>query len=298
LICIHSRRILMHLKRAFTLIELLVVIAIIAILAAILFPVFAQAKAAAKGTASLSNAKQESLGMFMYSADADDMQVLHAVVNDPTSPADGHRPWTVLLAPYMKNTNILQDPLSSQFIGYGTGPSTINDQYAPRYAYIYQIHSPVVYYGGGVTGLVSTPQSQTSLAQPANTVLLVADRNIADGGTWWWYGAGWGFSDTYDAGSPFCSGGYYQNPLSLCPAGYASWGVGSISGWTTTDVTLGGLTAGVAFRKAGRGIVAWADGHTSTQAPGQLAAGTNWTPTINQSAVVINDATKYVWDNQ
>ena len=59
-------------KNAFTLIELLVVIAIIAILAAILFPVFAQAKAAAKKTAGLSNVKQLNLGLIMYAADHDD----------------------------------------------------------------------------------------------------------------------------------------------------------------------------------------------------------------------------------
>jgi prepilin-type N-terminal cleavage/methylation domain-containing protein len=60
-------------KRAFTLIELLVVIAIIAILAAILFPVFAQAKVAAKGAADLSNVKQFALGTVMYSTDVDDV---------------------------------------------------------------------------------------------------------------------------------------------------------------------------------------------------------------------------------
>jgi len=60
-------------KRAFTLIELLVVIAIIAILAAILFPVFAQAKMAAKKTASLSNCKQISLSEAIYSNDSDDL---------------------------------------------------------------------------------------------------------------------------------------------------------------------------------------------------------------------------------
>src|ERR1035438_8402215 len=60
-------------KKAFTLIELLVVIAIIAILAAILFPVFAQAKLQAKKAADLSNIKQHSMAVLMYTNDTDDV---------------------------------------------------------------------------------------------------------------------------------------------------------------------------------------------------------------------------------
>ncbi len=70
-------------KRAFTLIELLVVIAIIAILAAILFPVFAQAKEAAKKTQTLSNAKQNGTAIQIYTADYDDyLPSAYSVDND------------------------------------------------------------------------------------------------------------------------------------------------------------------------------------------------------------------------
>lgn len=68
-------------NRAFTLIELLVVIAIIAILAAILFPVFAQAKSAAKKATCLSNLKQISTASMIYNADYDDMAPLIVMTN-------------------------------------------------------------------------------------------------------------------------------------------------------------------------------------------------------------------------
>jgi prepilin-type N-terminal cleavage/methylation domain-containing protein len=74
----------MHRKRAFTLIELLVVIAIIAILAAILFPVFAQAKEAAKKTSTLSNFKQHGLAVHLYEGDYDDVLPLTAGMNEAT----------------------------------------------------------------------------------------------------------------------------------------------------------------------------------------------------------------------
>jgi prepilin-type N-terminal cleavage/methylation domain-containing protein len=73
-------------KRAFTLIELLVVIAIIAILAAILFPVFAQAKAAAKATVCLGQSKQIGTGLTLYINDYDDKYPQeHPSTNDPVT---------------------------------------------------------------------------------------------------------------------------------------------------------------------------------------------------------------------
>src|SRR5687767_14347260 len=73
-------------RKAFTLIELLVVIAIIAILAAILFPVFARAKEAAKKSSCLSNLKQIALGFNMYVTDFDDrMPPWTANAGDPNA---------------------------------------------------------------------------------------------------------------------------------------------------------------------------------------------------------------------
>jgi prepilin-type N-terminal cleavage/methylation domain-containing protein len=86
-------------NKAFTLIELLVVIAIIAILAAILFPVFAQAKMAAKKTSDLSNVKQIGLGTIMYSADSDDVFPM-ASSNPGWS---NWTPWHVTVNPYIKS---------------------------------------------------------------------------------------------------------------------------------------------------------------------------------------------------
>lgn len=101
-------------RRAFTLIELLVVIAIIAILAAILFPVFAQAKEAAKKTADLSNARQIGLANKMYLADYDDtMPIFYAYHTTPPSGRAGHKGTEVLLLPYTKNQEMFRSPLDS-----------------------------------------------------------------------------------------------------------------------------------------------------------------------------------------
>ena len=100
--------------RAFTLIELLVVIAIIAILAAILFPVFARAKESAKQTACLSNARQVGTALTMYVTDSDGTMPIHYAYNSvPPAGKPGHKGIEVELAPYTKSAPIFRCPLDN-----------------------------------------------------------------------------------------------------------------------------------------------------------------------------------------
>ncbi len=95
-------------KRGFTLIELLVVIAIIAILAAILFPVFAQARLQAKKTACQSNFNQIGKAMEMYKTDNDQK---YAPTNlDPYTFHFPDKPWTWTIQSYVKNWNVYSCP--------------------------------------------------------------------------------------------------------------------------------------------------------------------------------------------
>src|SRR5580658_4337487 len=96
-------------RRAFTLIELLVVIAIIAILAAILFPVFAQAREEARKTTCLSNVKQLNLGVQMYIQDYDETIPLL----DGSNPGDNGSHvvvWQDTVQPYIKNYGVVFCP--------------------------------------------------------------------------------------------------------------------------------------------------------------------------------------------
>lgn len=104
-------------RKAFTLIELLVVIAIIAILAAILFPVFAQAKAAAKKTQALSNVKQLGTGYLLYINDTDGVYYEHAQGLSEGLQGPNSLIWTGYTYPYTKNVQIANDPAASPPVG-------------------------------------------------------------------------------------------------------------------------------------------------------------------------------------
>lgn len=115
-------------KKAFTLIELLVVIAIIAILAAILFPVFAQAKEAAKQSACLSNMKQISVGLMMYESDADD-----TLPPSQTGTGVNIESWPALVHPYIKNEDIFVCPMTSVGERFAPDPARISGGTARTY---------------------------------------------------------------------------------------------------------------------------------------------------------------------
>jgi prepilin-type N-terminal cleavage/methylation domain-containing protein/prepilin-type processing-associated H-X9-DG protein len=108
-------------SRAFTLIELLVVIAIIAILAAILFPVFAQAKESAKKTASLSNVKQIGTSMHLYINDNDDVTPSTWTYTNGQS-VDIYQTFQ----PYVKNMDIFFSPVWNQNVPAGNPQACAN----------------------------------------------------------------------------------------------------------------------------------------------------------------------------
>jgi len=174
-------------KRAFTLIELLVVIAIIAIIAAILFPVFARAKASAKQSACLSNLHQIGLAITLYQADADDYYPFAVDNSDKAHP----EMWAAfpqfqtlipnmptmqdVLQPYAKSKNIFQCPsdigstvLDDHFpLPYGASPSqfkTFGSSYLLR------------------TEITFNHASSTSLTNPTNI-------NVMFDGAGHWHGS-------------------------------------------------------------------------------------------------------------
>ena len=113
-------------QRAFTLIELLVVIAIIAILAAILFPVFAQAREKARAISCLSNLKQTGLAFAMYTQDYDETTPLQTSPPGPKD-ADGFVTsggyWYNLIQPYCKNWQLFLCPDRSGTTGSSSNPA-------------------------------------------------------------------------------------------------------------------------------------------------------------------------------
>jgi prepilin-type N-terminal cleavage/methylation domain-containing protein len=283
-------------RKAFTLIELLVVIAIIAILAAILFPVFAQAKAAAKKIASVSNAKQLELAVLMYSNDVDDL-VPPATAWDtgnsyPITFGTGSTAnWSYLIAPYIKTAQLYFSPQNGTQPKFAFGSSNdplLNADLWPDYGYNYVYMSPY-------NGTIQTPISQTSADQPAATITLAERGSVTQSTNP--PPTVWGFVFTPAADAPLLSDTVEVPVCDPIPQVCATdWGVGSFSAAQTT-VANGSLTGGVALHAANQAIVSFMDGHTKSLSPGALAAGTNWSTTISDTAVVFTNQAVYTGSN-
>jgi prepilin-type N-terminal cleavage/methylation domain-containing protein/prepilin-type processing-associated H-X9-DG protein len=157
-------------SKAFTLIELLVVIAIIALLAAILFPVFGRARENARRASCQSNLKQIGLGILQYSQDYDEITVR---VYDSTD-GNQNKCWPVVLQPYIKSTQVFScpsDPATSILL-YTYGPSgsflwldKTNADFHSSYGYNYNV--------GG--------KNNAAIVNPSNTIMATdAGANPAD----------------------------------------------------------------------------------------------------------------------
>jgi len=230
----------MRKNHGFTLIELLVVIAIIAILAAILFPVFARAREAARKATCLSNLKQIALACLMYAQDYD--EVLPAVNNDgynatshAIDPANAYIEWSVaetrnlgsidywqladVLTPYVKSLDLFVCPTLSRR--------------APQFGIRRTVLTSGPAIGVSKVGAADTSDWAGSywwgcVHYPGGAGVLASDY-VGDAGLFWDLGVALGIvSDTDDASQRMaCSNavGLFDNPVWKMMAGCQSFGV-------------------------------------------------------------------------
>jgi prepilin-type processing-associated H-X9-DG protein/prepilin-type N-terminal cleavage/methylation domain-containing protein len=226
---------------AFTLIELLVVIAIIAILAAILFPVFAQAREKARQTSCLSNTKQHSLAVSMYLQDYEAMPFLSVRVG-----ADEVR-WFNTIQPYVKNDAVFTCPSAPQLkMGRNMG-----------YGYNYQ------YLGNPRASCFNVPVADAAIETPANMITIADSRGTGDR-----------FCQNSDPSHPDfrnldCAGnhGYAIDPPVLPPCR---------SGGGPNSPSTGGRWGWIAARHSGGGNIAFADGHSKWFRLNELYRDNRW----------------------
>src|SRR2546428_819474 len=166
---------------AFTLIELLVVIAIIAILAAILFPVFAQARESARKTTCLSNLKQLGIGWMMYVSDYDEQAIPWTLRlgNTDLNDANGvSLSWDRLIQPYVKSNAVLACPSDT-----GSTKPVL-----PGIGLVIRSYTYPGSLGGGWCNW-TPPRAMATVTQPSMTIMLIERDNcgyVKGGRQWEW----------------------------------------------------------------------------------------------------------------
>jgi len=237
-------------RSAFTLIELLVVIAIIAILAAILFPVFAQAKSAAKHAATVSNQKQLGLTFVMYQADYDDVLPRRATLNwngwatGECNANFGCESWDKLIIPYMKNFDIFTsgvDKAANVPYWWNTAKGNLKRSYDVT-AYMFPTVGGMAWAPNG--SFFKAPINGSVVPAVASTIMMVERRNqSSQDGTWWQYST------------------YWEN---------WAWGTGTRN---TNSNTTANYFAGIDYSNANKAAFLMADGHVVTRPKGYSFPG-------------------------
>ncbi len=249
-------------KRGFTLIELLVVIAIIAILAAILFPVFAKARAKARQTSCLSNFRQTTTAFISYCQDYDETFPSFDSASNPGG-------WYDKVMPYMKNVEILWCP-----------EAQIKDadlwfnHFGLNWMYIAPLQSFTPPSGAAETQWLGMPMG--AWAAPATSVLAI------DCGYWDW---GDGYWWNQQIGSSRIQAPTYVN------SGIQYWyGVC----WAYPDMSQPNRTYGWGQARHNDGWnSAWVDGHAKWMRPDRMLEGMGGSGPGSRS---ITDANLCLWD--
>jgi len=235
-------------KKGFTLIELLVVIAIIAILAAILFPVFAQVREKARQASCASNEKQLSLAILQYVEDYDEAYPYGNEAGHVWSTTPSCK-WDIDIAPYVKSLQVFycpDDSLTGNAISdwQGLGMSYgVNGLIVPHWGAptTISVVGPMGYANENWGGNTQTPTggglSLASVTQPSDTILMAeqhsddinrassTDVNATGAGDWGVFGTGTdrgsGYGNIPDGDPAFAAGVYPNGPNGGVSASHA-----------------------------------------------------------------------------
>jgi prepilin-type N-terminal cleavage/methylation domain-containing protein/prepilin-type processing-associated H-X9-DG protein len=265
-------------RRAFTLIELLVVIAIIAILAAILFPVFAQAREKARTISCTSNYKQGTTAILMYVQDHDETMPPLMSSTAPTFVTytwQQDMVWPQMTQPYTKNWQIHRcptDPFARDSVSFANmGVRATDPQQAKDYAigintdlgynhvYLSPMNAQAKNIGVGLA----------AIGKPASTLML--------GDSIW---------DMGGCDRPIGGGNWFIDPPSAWYSDASYW----FGGWKIDTCTDWMKYGGMWPRHTNALNVAFVDGHVKVQRIGQIIAGSD------PRARSVSDRDQYIWD--
>jgi prepilin-type N-terminal cleavage/methylation domain-containing protein/prepilin-type processing-associated H-X9-DG protein len=280
----------------FTLIELLVVIAIIAILAAILFPVFAQAREKARSASCLSNTKQIGLAIVMYCQDYDESYPHFAQycsrIPNPLQPVSALHPagvremWQADVYPYIKSWQTYSCPSDAIPLSNDPFVNYYDLSYGYNYGYLSTLETGADPGCGTAQWFASVGLAQ--VVAPANIAMVTdnggrvfnaGDTNVAGGGST--------LGSMVNPPDAWPSTQYFYGPVEV------GWGLNCQDYFQGTKW---GDTDGFAWRHTNGGNVSFCDGHSKFFQVGPLASGTSYNPNLSCENTKVTDYGQYHWD--